>query len=113
MERQRLTVLQIPATEGRTLSASFKVLGSPVRQLLAGLLDLLVWDDVGQVGQVDQLLHERRRIPPQEGQDLVPPRWRGPPVPPLPPRRIHVSEARQQVLEEVLVEDQAVPPAGL
>lgn len=84
-----------------------------MRQLLAGLLDLLVRDDVGQVGQMDQLLHERRRIPPQEGQDLVPPRWHRPPVPPLPLWRVDISEARQQVLEEVLVEDQAVPPAGL
>lgn len=84
-----------------------------MRQLLAGLLDLLVRDDVGQVGQMDQLLHERRRIPPQEDQDLVPPRWHRPPVPPLPLRRVDVLEARQQILEEVLVEDQAVPPAGL
>lgn len=88
-------------------------LGSPVGQLLAGLLDLLVGDDVGQVGQMDQLLHERRRIPPQEGQDLVPPRRHRPPVPALLLRRVHASQARQQILQEVLVEDQAVPPAGL
>lgn len=84
-----------------------------MRQLLAGLLDLLVGDDVGQVGQMDQLLHERRRILPQEGQDLVPPRWHCSPVSPRPLHRVVVSEAREQILQEVLVEDQAVPPASL
>lgn len=87
---------------------------SPLRHLLARPLDLIIWDDIRQVNQMNQLLHIWRGVLLQERGHFVPPCRDSPPVPPRPLRLNAISmDTRQQILEEVLTEDQIVPAAGL
>lgn len=87
---------------------------SPLGHLFARLLDLIIWDDVRQMSQMNQLLHIWGGILLQESGHFVPPCRDCAPVCPLPLRGSAVSvNARQQLLEEVLTEDQTVPAAGL
>lgn len=59
---------------------------------------------------MDQLLCIWRWIRLQEGGHLVPPRRDRPPVPAL---DVVSGDAGQQLLEDVLAQDQAVPAVGL
>lgn len=87
---------------------------SPLRHLLARLLEPIILDDVGKVSQMNQLLHIWRRILLKERGEFVPPRRDHPPATPLPLAWSSVSiNSWQQFLEEVLTEDQTVPATGL
>lgn len=87
---------------------------SPVRHLLARLLELIIWDDVRQMSQMNQLLQIWTGILVQESGHFVPPCRDHAPGPALP---LHGSaiciNTRQHLLEQVLTEDQSVPAAGL
>lgn len=89
-------------------------LGPPLRHLLACLLDLLIGDNAGQVSQINQLLFIRGRTFLQEVSYSASPCRKNSPALPLPPRGPSVSiNTRQQLLEDIVVEDQTVPAAGL
>lgn len=77
--------------------------------LCARLPDIVVWDDIGQMGQMNELLHVWGRILLEESRQFVLPRRESGPV----PLGALVSDIGQKLLEEVLAEDQAVPAVGL
>lgn len=85
---------------------------SPMRHLLARLLDLVIQNGVRQMGQMNQLLRIWRGILLQERGHLVPPRRDRPPAPPSPSNTVSTDSGQQQ-LEDVLTEDQTVPAVGL
>lgn len=89
-------------------------LHSPLRHLLACLMDFIIRDNTGQMGQMNQLLFFWRRIFLQEIRYSPSPCRNNSPVLPLPPKGSSVSiNTRQQLLEDIVMKDQTVPAAGL
>lgn len=77
-------------------------------------MDLLIRDNTGEVSQMNQLPVVWRRMFGQERIYSLSPRRNHCPVLPLPPKGTSVSaDAGQKLLEDVFLEDQTVPAAGL
>lgn len=97
-----------------SLKRSEMRLRSPLGHPLARLMDLLIGDNAGEVSQVNQFPFVWGRMFGQERRYSLSPGGNRCPVLPLPPEGTGVSiDAGQKFLEDVLMEDQAVPAAGL
>lgn len=103
-------------TQSTTLYTTVEMesITSPLRHLFPHLLDLIIWDCICQMRQMEQLLHFWRGIVLQKsGQPPSPPRHHPPVLLLQLDGGSLFTNTRQELLEEVLAKDQTVPAAGL